>query len=147
MSLCSVYFICFWLSGSSLPCGLFSSCYERAVQRLSGCGVRATHCGGFSCGAWVLGNVGFSCCITWDRSVVAVPKLQSTGSIVMACRLSCPMVCGTFLDHGSYPCLLHWRAASLPLSHQGSPVCFYFFFICHISLESSLFVWLLHKMG
>ena len=29
---------------------------------------------------------------------------------------------GLFLTQGSNPCLLHWQAGSLPLSHQGSPV-------------------------
>ena len=28
---------------------------------------------------------------------------------------------GIFLIQGSNPCLLHWQADSLPLSHQGSP--------------------------
>ena len=28
---------------------------------------------------------------------------------------------GIFLDQGSKPSLLHWKADSLPLSHQGSP--------------------------
>ena len=28
---------------------------------------------------------------------------------------------GIFPDQGSSPCLLHWLAHSLPLSHQGSP--------------------------
>ena len=28
---------------------------------------------------------------------------------------------GIFLTEGSNPCLLHWQADSLPLSHQGSP--------------------------
>ena len=27
-----------------------------------------------------------------------------------------------FLTQGSNPCLLHWEAGSLPLSHQGSPL-------------------------
>ena len=42
-------------------CGLFSSCGEQGL--LSSCGVRASHCGGFSCcGTWarasVVGHVG-----------------------------------------------------------------------------------------
>ena len=28
---------------------------------------------------------------------------------------------GIFPDQGSSPCLLHWLAGFLPLSHQGSP--------------------------
>ena len=35
--------------------------------------------------------------------------------------LSCPAAFGVFLDQGTNPCLLHWRADSSPLSHQGSP--------------------------
>ena len=35
--------------------------------------------------------------------------------------LSCFSARGIFLDQGSNPCLLHWQAGSLPLSHQGSP--------------------------
>ena len=31
---------------------------------------------------------------------------------------------GDFLTLGSNPCLLHWQAGSLPLSHQGSPQCY-----------------------
>ena len=39
----------------------------------------------------------------------------------MAQELSHSMACGMFLDEGSNPCLLHWQAESLPLSHQASP--------------------------
>ena len=35
--------------------------------------------------------------------------------------LSCSVACGIFPDQGLNPCLLHWRADSLPLSLQGSP--------------------------
>ena len=54
-------------------------------------------------------------------SVVAVPGLPSTGSLVVRHELSCSEACGIFLDQGSNPCLLHRQADSLPLSHQGSP--------------------------
>ena len=47
--------------------------------------------------------------------------LSSTGSVVVAHRLSCSKACGIFPDQGSNPCLLHWQADSIPLSHQGSP--------------------------
>ena len=40
-------------------------------------------------------------------SVVAAPRLQSTGSIVEAQGLSCSATCGIFLNQGSNPCLLH----------------------------------------
>ena len=39
----------------------------------------------------------------------------------MAHGLSYFSACGIFPDHGLNPCLLHWQAESLPLSHQGSP--------------------------
>ena len=32
------------------------------------------------------------------------------------------MTCGIFPDQGLNPCLLHWLAGSLPLSHQRSPI-------------------------
>ena len=43
--------------------------------------------------------------------------LQSTGSgcsgfLAVAHRLSCPVVCGIFLDQGSIPCPLHWLVNS-----------------------------------
>ena len=44
-------------------------------------------------------------------------RLNSCGALA---SLLC-VVCGIFLDQGSNPCLLHWQADSLPLSHQGSP--------------------------
>ena len=53
-------------------------------------------------------------------SVVA-PRLQSTGSIVVAQGLRCSLACGVFPDQGLNPCLLHWQVDSLPLSNQGSP--------------------------
>ena len=36
---------------------------------------------------------------------------------------------GIFPTQGSNPCLLHWQADPLPLSHQGSPVCLSVIFI------------------
>ena len=67
---------------------------------------------------------GFSSCHT--GSVVAVPGLQSTGSIVVVHWLSCSVACGFFPDQGSNPCILHWKADSLLLSHQGNPLRFFF---------------------
>jgi len=54
-------------------------------------------------------------------SGIAALGLLSTGSIVVAHRLSCFEACGISPDRGSNPYLLHWQANSLPLSHQGSP--------------------------
>ena len=75
-------------------CGLFSSCGNWGL--LSDWSVQAPHCGGFL-------------------------LLWSTGSIVVAHRLSCSATWGIFPNQGSNPCLLHWQAEPLPLSHQGSP--------------------------
>ena len=52
--------------------------------------------------------------------------LQSTGSVDVARGHSCSMVCGVFLHQGLNPSLLHWQVDYLPLSHQGSPLCFQF---------------------
>ena len=78
-----------------------------------GHGATASVCGGFSCcRAWGLGCMG---------SLVAVPRLQSTGSVVAMDRLSWSTACGIFPNQGSNPCLLNWQVDSLSLSHQGSP--------------------------
>ena len=37
------------------------------------------------------------------------------------CRLSCPVACGIFPDHGSNPCPQHWQADSSLLDHKRSP--------------------------
>ena len=50
-------------------------------------------------------------------SVVVAPRLWSTGSIVWHVGLVVRGMC----KQGSDPCLLHWQADSLPLSHQGNP--------------------------
>ena len=77
-------------------------------------GVRASCCGGLCpCGARALGP--------WTR------ELQLTGSRAQAPQLWCPrgLSCsaarGIFLGQELNPCLLHWQAASLPLSPQESP--------------------------
>ena len=54
-------------------------------------------------------------------SVVAAPRLQSTGSRVVAHGLSCSAARRILLDQGSNPCPPHWQVDSLPLRHQGSP--------------------------
>ena len=94
--------------------------------------------GDTSCGAqaslhWLplLWNTGFRVCrlqyLQHMGSVAAVSGPQSTGSIVVAHRLSCAVAHGIFPDQGSNPCLLHWQADSLPLSHQGSPQTNFYF--------------------
>ena len=47
------------------------------------------------------------------------PGLWSMGSAVVVQELNCSEVCGIFPDWGRSP---HWKAYSLPLSHQGSPL-------------------------
>ena len=60
-------------------------------------------------------------------SVVAAPRLQSTGLISVVPRLSCCTSCGILLDQGSNrPCFLYWQVDSLPPSHQGSPLLYSF---------------------
>ena len=56
---------------------------------------------------------GFSSCSSWALD---------TGSVVVVHGLSCSAACAIFPDQGLNPCLLHWQAGSLPLSHQGSPL-------------------------
>ena len=63
-------------------------------------------------------------------SVIAAPGLQSTGSIIVVRGLSCSMAYGIFLDQGLNPCLLHWQADSLPLSHQGGTC--WFIWLVHV---------------
>ena len=105
-----LFILFFACTGSSLLRGLFSSCGE---QELLSCGARASHCSGFSCcRAWALGCVGF-------RRLP--PRLQSTGSVIVAHRLSYSAARGILLGQGSNPCLLRWQADSLPLSHQECP--------------------------
>ena len=76
----------------------------------SGCGARASSCGGLSCGAQVLWHAG---------SAVVAPTLWSTGSVTGVHRLNCSKVCGIFLDQGqtSVP---HWQADSLLPDQQGN---------------------------
>ena len=61
-------------------------------------------------------------------SLIAEPRLWSTwASLVEVHGLSCPAACGIFLGQGLNPGLLPWQADSLPLSHYGSPILFFFF--------------------
>ena len=46
---------------------------------------------------------------------------RERASITAARELNYSKACEIFLGQGSHPCLLHWQADSLPLSHQGSP--------------------------
>ena len=54
-------------------------------------------------------------------SVVAVPGLQITGSVVVAHGLSCPEACGISLDQGLNSSLLHWQEDSLTTEPPEKP--------------------------
>ena len=96
---------------------LFSSFGERELP--SSGAVQASHCGGFSCcRAWVLGC---------GASVVAIPGLSSTGSIVVAHRLSCSMECGIFLEPGIKPVSPALAGRFFTVEPQGKPL-FYLVF-------------------
>ena len=60
-----------------------------------------------------------------QASVTAEHRLTSCGSQALEHRLSCSEAPGIFPDQGLNPCLLHWQAGSLPLSHQGRPACLF----------------------
>ena len=107
-----IYLIFFiWgCAGSLFLCELFSSC--GTWELLSSCGAWASQWGDFSCWARALGHGG---------SVVVVPWIQSTGSVVAAHGLNYSETRGVFLDQELNLCLLHWQVGSLPLSHQASP--------------------------
>ena len=92
-------FIIFGCAGSLFLHGLFSSC--SAWGLLSSCGVQAL--------------------LMAASSLVAEHGLESSGSVVVAHRLSCSVAYGNFTDRESNAYLLHWQADSLPLSCQGSP--------------------------
>ena len=85
-----VFFFFFWLCsvliavmGPHCCAWAFSSWGEQGL--FSSCGARASHCGGFSCGA---------------------RALKHKGLVVVALRLSCPAARGIFPDQGSNPWLL-----------------------------------------
>ena len=61
---------------------------------------------------------GLHCCTGF--SLVAVPGLQSTGSVFVAHGLSSSVARGILPDQGWNPCLLHWQADSSLPSHQES---------------------------
>lgn len=52
---------------------------------------------------------------------------EAAGSAVMAQGPGCSTACGIFLNQGSRPCALFWRADSYPLYHQGCPLQFFYF--------------------
>lgn len=97
----------FWLRWDFADAWAFS-CGKRGL--LLNCGAQAAHCSGF-CGR----ATAFLCA---RASVVAAYRFQSTGSVIIAHRLSCtwnPPRPGIKL--GS----LNWQVDSNPAYHQGSP--------------------------
>ena len=68
---------------------------------------------------------------------MVVAGFSSTASVVVARRLSCHVACGIFLAQGLNLSLLHWKADSLPLSHQEALYqVFLFFFFFSLSIAS-----------
>ena len=99
----SLSYFLFGCAGSFLLfCGL--SLVAASSGLLSSCGVRASHCSGFSCcRAQVLDD--------WVSATVPHGP-------------SCSVACGILLDQGSNLCALHWQADFQLLDHPGSPTDF-----------------------
>ena len=112
-----IYFLLSWVFFAAQA---FSNYGEQGL--LSSCGVWASHCSGFSHhGVLALGPH------HWAQALgVRVP---TTGSAVVVHGLSCSTSCAIFLDQRSNLHLLHWQADSLPLSHEGSHIYIYIFFL------------------
>ena len=116
MVVLSFFLFFFGCARSLLLCRIFSSCgsyFLVVVHELLIPGASLVACRALALGLQYLWRVG---------SVFMALGLQSRGSIVVSCELICCSACGSFLDQGLNPCLLHWLADSLPLSHQGSPM-------------------------
>ena len=86
-------------------------------------------CAGFSlrwplsCGAETRQCPPTSAAVARGLGCCGFPRLQSTGSAVVAHELSCSAACGIFAAQGLNPCLQCWQEDSLPLTQQGSPCC------------------------
>ena len=86
--------VCVYLAVMGLLCCLGISRWQRAGL-LSGCGVWASNCSGFSCGgAQAFGRAGFSSRGTWAQDL----PLEGPGS--QAQSWTCSVACGIFLDQG-----------------------------------------------
>ena len=109
--------ILFTYGCAGLPCCMGFSLVS-ASGGLCRYSVWTSRWGGFSCcRAQALGHMG---------PVLAAPRLQSTGLVVVPQGLSCPEAWGIFLAQGLNLCLLHWQSDSLLLSHEGSSFIFKF---------------------
>ena len=98
----SCLMLIFGSTGSSLLRGGFSNCSKRRLS--SSCGALASHCPGFSCARL--------CSSLAVLFLLFSFRLQSTGSVVVLHRLSCPASCSSFLDHALNWCPLHCKADS-----------------------------------
>ena len=100
-----IYVLILGLTGFLSLHRLSSSCGECGV--LSRCGVRASHCDGFSCcTAWTQEHLSLSSCGSW------APERR-----LSSCGLVAPRHVGSSRIRARWnPCLLHWQADSLPLS-------------------------------
>ena len=111
-------FLYFWLPRVFISvCRLSLVVVSRVYSLVAVCGLIA-----------VASLVLLSLVLELGASVVAVcgfsieaPRLRSTGSVVVAHRLSCSIVRGIFPDQRSNLCLLPWQVNYLPRSHQESP--------------------------
>ena len=93
----------------------FSSSFGKQGQ-LCSWGMGTSHCCAFS--VVELGAQGTCISVVLASGLSSCsPGLQNTGSIVVVHKLSYSKACGIFADQRSNPCLLHWQADSLPLSH------------------------------
>ena len=88
-----------------------------------------------SCGAQSTNCSGILVAELWSAQASGAEAhgLSTCGSRALEHRLrgiqpSCSAACGSFLCLGSNPCPLHWLVNSPPLSHQGSPICIFYFF-------------------
>ena len=95
--------------GSSLRCGVFSSCGKQRLLIVVASLLWSTVSG--TQASAVAAQVG---------SVAVAPGLSGAGSVAVAQGLSCSPARGIFLDQGSNPCLLHWQVDFSTLSHLGS---------------------------
>ena len=101
----------FWLCWGFLVARTFLWFGERGP--LSSWGMWASHCGGpFCCRTGAVGNSSFTSC-NRRAQYLWLPEHRRT----LVAQASAVTACGVFLNLGRNPCLLHWQAGSLPLSH------------------------------
>ena len=96
-----IYLFIFGCAGSSLLCGLSSSCSEWGCSLIAAYGLLIVV-------ASLVVEHGLSA-----RGLSSCSS-QSTGSVLVAHKLSCSAACGIFLDQGSNLYLLYWQEDSLP---------------------------------